>query len=74
MGGWGKPPVDEVGRPLYGDVFGVDQQDNGKTGFMFSSSPRPVYQASIPIHVHVALPSLVYMDMFPPTELPWRPS
>eukprot|EP01118_Nematostelium_gracile_P013765 TRINITY_DN5236_c0_g1_i1.p1 TRINITY_DN5236_c0_g1~~TRINITY_DN5236_c0_g1_i1.p1 ORF type:complete len:336 (-),score=140.35 TRINITY_DN5236_c0_g1_i1:2-1009(-) len=21
-GGWGKPPVDEFGRPLYGDVFG----------------------------------------------------
>ncbi|XP_068647411.1 uncharacterized protein [Aristolochia californica] len=26
-GGWGKPPVDEYGRPLYGDVFGVHQQD-----------------------------------------------
>ncbi|XP_015071311.1 splicing factor 3B subunit 2-like [Solanum pennellii] len=26
-GGWGKPPVDEYGRPLYGDVFGVVQQD-----------------------------------------------
>ncbi|KAJ3012417.1 UNVERIFIED_CONTAM: Splicing factor 3B subunit 2 [Siphonaria sp. JEL0065] len=23
VGGWGKPPVDEFGRPLYGDVFGV---------------------------------------------------
>jgi len=22
-GGWGKPPVDEFGRPLYGDVFGL---------------------------------------------------
>ena len=22
-GGWGKPPVDERGRPLYGDVFGT---------------------------------------------------
>lgn len=22
-GGWGKPPVDDFGRPLYGDVFGV---------------------------------------------------
>ncbi|VEL11040.1 unnamed protein product [Protopolystoma xenopodis] len=21
-GGWGKPPVDELGRPIYGDVFG----------------------------------------------------
>lgn len=23
VGGWGKPPVDEYGRPLYGDVFGL---------------------------------------------------
>ena len=22
-GGWGRPPVDEYGRPLYGDVFGA---------------------------------------------------
>lgn len=31
-GGWGKPPVDEYGRPLYGDVFGVsstNEVDNG---------------------------------------------
>ncbi|KAJ6728622.1 SPLICING FACTOR 3B SUBUNIT 2-LIKE, partial [Salix koriyanagi] len=26
-GGWGKPPVDEYGRPLYGDVFGVQIQE-----------------------------------------------
>jgi splicing factor 3B subunit 2 len=25
-GGWGKPPVDEYGRPLYGDVFGYSDQ------------------------------------------------
>lgn len=25
-GGWGKPPVDENGRPLYGDVFGEGAQ------------------------------------------------
>ncbi|XP_018322749.1 splicing factor 3B subunit 2 [Agrilus planipennis] len=24
-GGWGKPPVDEGGKPLYGDVFGTNQ-------------------------------------------------
>ena len=29
MGGWGKPPVDEMGRPLYGDVFGMEQQEGG---------------------------------------------
>ncbi|XP_076442463.1 uncharacterized protein LOC143281241 isoform X2 [Babylonia areolata] len=26
-GGWGKPPVDEMGRPLYGDVFGTQGGD-----------------------------------------------
>ncbi|TPX47185.1 hypothetical protein SeMB42_g01453 [Synchytrium endobioticum] len=24
-GGWGRPPVDEYNRPLYGDVFGINQ-------------------------------------------------
>ncbi len=29
-GGWGKPPVDESGEPLYGDVFGqyVEESDD----------------------------------------------
>ncbi|KAI1301628.1 Splicing factor 3B subunit 2 [Halotydeus destructor] len=27
-GGWGKPPVDEYGRPLYGDVFGISSSKN----------------------------------------------
>ena len=27
VGGWGKPPVDETGRPLYGDVFGLESHD-----------------------------------------------
>ncbi|XP_059156291.1 splicing factor 3B subunit 2-like [Physella acuta] len=26
-GGWGKPPVDEHGKPLYGDVFGTQSLD-----------------------------------------------
>uniref|UniRef100_A0A3P8PY14 SAP domain-containing protein n=1 Tax=Astatotilapia calliptera TaxID=8154 RepID=A0A3P8PY14_ASTCA len=26
-GGWGKPPVDEMGKPLYGDVFGTNSAD-----------------------------------------------
>ncbi|CAB3249351.1 unnamed protein product [Arctia plantaginis] len=38
-GGWGKPPVDETGKPLYGDVFGhqssgqddVEDQDIDRT-------------------------------------------
>ena len=28
-GGWGKPPVDETGRPLYGDVFGIARTPGG---------------------------------------------
>ena len=31
-GGWGKPPVDETGRPLYGDVFGKPNQDESVSG------------------------------------------
>lgn len=27
-GGWGKPPVDENGEPLYGDVFGQYMEDS----------------------------------------------
>lgn len=30
VGGWGKPPVDERGRPLYGDVFGLEGENTGK--------------------------------------------
>lgn len=26
-GGWGKPPVDEEGNPVYGDVFGMHLND-----------------------------------------------
>lgn len=31
QGGWGKPPVDEYGRPLYGDVFGQGAWGDGDT-------------------------------------------
>lgn len=24
-GGWGKPPLDDNGRPLYGDIYGITQ-------------------------------------------------
>ncbi|KAI3382088.1 hypothetical protein SNEBB_006362 [Seison nebaliae] len=30
-GGWGKPPVDEHGKPLYGDVFGTKEAKNRHT-------------------------------------------
>ena len=32
VGGWGKPPVDERGRPLYGDVFGLDGSEGARKG------------------------------------------
>ena len=32
VGGWGKPPVDERGRPLYGDVFGLEGGENATKG------------------------------------------
>ena len=33
-GGWGKPPVDEYGNPVYGDVFGVRASaDDGSTPY-----------------------------------------
>ena len=33
-GGWGKPPVDEYGRALYGDVFGINAaKQTGRTKY-----------------------------------------
>ncbi|ORX61406.1 DUF382-domain-containing protein [Hesseltinella vesiculosa] len=32
-GGWGRPPVDEMNRPLYGDVFGVTEENQKQTDF-----------------------------------------
>ncbi|CAG9836254.1 unnamed protein product [Diabrotica balteata] len=31
-GGWGKPPVDENGKPLYGDVFGTNSSNMDDIG------------------------------------------
>ncbi len=33
-GGWGKPPVDQYDRPLFGDVFGVEREDPMLRGLM----------------------------------------
>lgn len=38
-GGWGKPPVDEYGRPIYGDVFGEGRKF-GSTDARFDLSER----------------------------------
>lgn len=34
-GGWGKPPVDEKGKPLYGDVFGTSAIDHDVSFLIF---------------------------------------
>jgi splicing factor 3B subunit 2 len=33
-GGWGKPPVDQYDRPLYGDVYGTERDDPSTRGLM----------------------------------------
>lgn len=33
-GGWGKPPVDQYDRPLFGDVYGVEREDPMSRGLM----------------------------------------
>lgn len=35
-GGWGKPPVDEFGQPIYGDVFGTGGQEVDADGVLMS--------------------------------------
>ncbi len=41
-GGWGKPPVNEAGEPLYGDVFGqfADEEDDEQV--VISNAPHIV--------------------------------
>uniref|UniRef100_A0A2M4ABI4 Putative splicing factor 3b subunit 2 n=1 Tax=Anopheles triannulatus TaxID=58253 RepID=A0A2M4ABI4_9DIPT len=41
-GGWGKPPVDESGKPLYGDVFGMAGLD-GEGGMGEEEIDRTVW-------------------------------
>ncbi|KAL8281215.1 hypothetical protein RQP46_006249 [Phenoliferia psychrophenolica] len=39
-GGWGKPALDEYGRPLYGDVYGVNQKfEEGEAGLPVEMEP-----------------------------------
>lgn len=37
-GGWGKPPVDENGKPLYGDVFGTNVSNIDVSIYIFTSN------------------------------------
>jgi len=41
-GGWGKPPVDAYGRPLYGDVFGRAPTDPNADAALVTSDGRTV--------------------------------
>jgi len=38
-GGWGKPPVDEQGIPLYGDVFGEAAEEESDDEEVRLSTP-----------------------------------
>ena len=44
-GGWGKPPVDETGKPLYGDVFGqnTDAAPEPVRDYYYSTSSAPYF-------------------------------
>ena len=47
-GGWGKPPVDENGRPLYGeDVFDQDKKDQDDKWNQFDRSQWGILQADV---------------------------
>lgn len=43
-GGWGKPPVDEKGKPLYGDVFGTSSLDADVSDHSITVSMQINYQ------------------------------
>lgn len=50
--GWGRPPVDEQGRPIYGDVFGVYVEEkavkkvNPEEVPLWGELPPPTYNES----------------------------
>lgn len=55
-GGWGKPPVDEQGNPIYGDVFGQhlsDDEDDEQVGLEVSMSTVP---SALVLASHVLCP------------------
>eukprot|EP00767_Chilomastix_cuspidata_P003474 gnl/Chilomastix_cuspidata/3594.p1 GENE.gnl/Chilomastix_cuspidata/3594~~gnl/Chilomastix_cuspidata/3594.p1 ORF type:complete len:405 (+),score=183.95 gnl/Chilomastix_cuspidata/3594:28-1215(+) len=39
QGGWGAPPVDEMGNPLFGDVFGKGAGAKGRSAVRFFTAP-----------------------------------
>ncbi|KAJ2889195.1 hypothetical protein FB639_000064 [Coemansia asiatica] len=45
-GGWGRPPVDEFGRPLYGDVFAANAHDPNAAHLLVDGSAQPAIIAS----------------------------
>ncbi len=59
-GGWGKPPVDEYGNPVYGDVFGVAEEE--------VESDTEVDKVRTHAHTHTHAPSLssVMLLQYPP--------
>ena len=63
-GGWGKPPVDEEGNPLYGDVFGLTMEpddDEPVRCQAFVPQAKPCISHS-PKHLHLAWDAQPGMD------------
>lgn len=54
-GQWGKPPVDEIGKPLYGDVFG-ESQDSVK------DMPEEV-RLSLLLYVSLLRPTIIICSL-----------
>ena len=51
-GGWGQPPVDEYGRPIYGDVFGVLSKDQDEREVVVDKNFRFGEMVSMPEEVY----------------------
>lgn len=51
-GGWGKPPVDENGKPLYGDVFGTQSSEFQVNSKQSSTNISPFINHRL-MYIHV---------------------
>ena len=62
-GQWGKPPVDEQGIPLYGDVFGEALGEESEDEQARRSLRRPARSPT-----SIALPRPLLVDIVPPSR------
>lgn len=62
-GGWGKPPVDEFGRPIYGDVFGVTDAGNEVSEHPWCHRKLGLRVFMVPSQLHEGFEFGVEMDI-----------